>query len=84
MTRARRINARQDKIYAAVAMIEQTKIGLQHVLLGAEQDHAGLARKLASERLRAGKPQLPCDVGLFGDEHLQLDLVEMLQQPAND
>lgn len=32
--------------------------------------------------LRPSKPQLPADEGLFGDEHLQLDLVEMLQDPA--
>lgn len=65
-------------------MIDHIKIGPQHVLPGAERDTAGLARKLASERLRANKPQLPCDIGLFGDDHLQLDLVEMLQEPTND
>lgn len=32
-------------------------------------------------KLEGSKPQIPCDVGLFGDEHLQLDLVEMLQDP---
>lgn len=65
-------------------MIDHTKIGPQHVLPGAERDLPGLARKLASEPLKASKPQLPCDHGLFGDEHLQLDLVEMLQNPTND
>lgn len=64
--------------------IDNTPQGLQHVLPGAGHDLAGLARKRASEPLKASKPQLPCDVGLFGDEHLQLDLVEMLQDPTNE
>ena len=33
---------------------------------------------------KAPKPQLPCDHGLFGDEHLQLDLVEMFMDPVNE
>lgn len=32
----------------------------------------------------ARKPQQPCDHGLFSDEAMQLDLVEMLQDPAED
>lgn len=64
--------------------IDNTPLGPQHVLPGAERDSAGLARKLASEPLKPSKPQLPCDVGLFGDDHLQLDLVEMLQDPTNE
>ena len=28
--------------------------------------------------------QLPCDLGLFGDDADQLDLVEMCQQPTED
>ena len=45
--------------------------------------------KVVAERkwqapLKPAKPQLPADVGLFGDSHLQLDLVEMLQDSANE
>jgi len=64
---------------------EQTPIGLQGVLEGAEATTlARVAQKRASEPLRPTVPQLPADEGLFGDEHLQLDLVEMLQEPTND
>lgn len=34
--------------------------------------------------VRAPVRQLPCDVGLFGDERLQMDLVEMFQDPVDD
>ena len=34
--------------------------------------------------LRPTTAQLPCDHGLFGDGHLQLDLVEMLQEQVED
>ena len=34
--------------------------------------------------IKPAKPQLPPDIGLFSDDHLQLDLVEMLQDPAED
>jgi hypothetical protein len=64
---------------------EQTPIGLQGVIPGAEATTlAAVAQKRASEPLRAKASQLPCDHGLFGDEHLQLDLVELLQEPTND
>jgi hypothetical protein len=40
---------------------------------------------LAERQWRSGKlapaPQKACDHGLFSDEALQLDLVEMLQEP---
>ena len=36
-------------------------------------------KELVKQISKPAKPQLPADVGLFGDEHLQLDLVEMLQ-----
>lgn len=42
-----------------------------------ERDPAGLAKMLAKAPLRPRKPQNPCDVGLFGDAALQLDLVDM-------
>lgn len=45
--------------------------------------------KIVAERkwlapLKPARAQLPADVGLFSDDHLQLDLVEMLQDPTND
>jgi hypothetical protein len=40
---------------------------------------AGLARKLASEPLRAAKPQAACDVGLFSDDARQIDLEDLLR-----
>jgi hypothetical protein len=51
------------------------------------RDRAADERTMAERRWCAGSkpraPQLPCDVGLFGDDHLQLDLVEMLMDPTN-
>ena len=44
-------------------------------------DQRIVAERQWSKPKLAPKPQQPCDVGLFGDEHLQLDLVEMLQDP---
>lgn len=53
-----------------------------------EPPRATNEKTLAERKWRASnKPaqvQLPCDVGLFSDDHLQLDLVEMLQNPAHD
>lgn len=54
--------------------LDHTPIGLQQVLPGAERDTAALAKKLASEPLKPGKPQLPCDEGLFGDAHKQMEM----------
>lgn len=34
--------------------------------------------------IKPAKAQQPCDVGLFSDDHLQLDLVEMFQDPVED
>jgi hypothetical protein len=41
------------------------------------QDQASFAQRLADSPLKPSKPQLPADVGLFGDESSQLDLIEM-------
>lgn len=43
-------------------------------------DPAGLARHLAAQPLRPRKPQQPCDVGMFGDQAAQLDLVDMARK----
>ena len=37
----------------------------------------------ASRPKLAAKPQQPMDIGLFGDEHLQMDLIEMFMEPIN-
>jgi hypothetical protein len=47
-------------------------------------DEKTLAERQWREGLKPAKAQLPMDVGMFGDEHLQLDLVEMFQEPTND
>ena len=48
------------------------------------QDQRTLAERKWRAPTKPNKPQKPCDVGLFSDDHLQLDLVEMLQEPANE
>jgi hypothetical protein len=35
------------------------------------------AQRKADAPLKPAAPQEPCDVGLFGDEHLQSDLVRL-------
>ena len=47
-------------------------------------DEKTLAERQWRSPKLAPKPQVPCDHGLFGDGHLQLDLVEMFQEPTND
>jgi hypothetical protein len=57
--------------------IEQTPIGPQYVLPGAERiTDSELARKRAENRLRPVKAQSPCDIGLFSDAAAQSDLVD--------
>ena len=46
-------------------------------------DYRGEARRKAAAPLRPTKPQAPCDIDLFSDDALQLDLVEMLRDPTN-
>jgi hypothetical protein len=47
-------------------------------------DQRIVAERKWRDGLRPKAPQLPCDVGLFGDDHLQLDLVEMLQYTTDE
>ena len=47
-------------------------------------DEKTLAEREWRKPKLAPKPQQPCDHGLFGDGHLQLDLVEMFQDPTNE
>lgn len=59
------------------AHVERTPAGLQHVLAGAGRDQVELARRRAAAPLKPSAPQAACDVGLFGDTHLQTDLVDL-------
>lgn len=45
--------------------------------LGFRDDQAGLARRKAAAPLKPVKPQQACDVGLFSDDAMQSDLVDM-------
>ncbi len=47
-------------------------------------DQKTVAERQWQKPLMAPKPQQPCDHGLFSDEALQLDLVEMFMDPTND
>lgn len=89
MTAAQRYNARKDAIFEDArrrADLCQPKIGAafqknqtQIEIAGTEPHLAGHLQNLANARLIPAKNQLPCDVGLFGDEGDQLDLIEMFQ-----
>ena len=46
-------------------------------------DEKTVAERKWQSGLRPTKPQLPPDHGMFGDEHLQMDLIEMFQDPTN-
>lgn len=87
------------KLDRVATRYESTPAGPQGVIPSAGPDVADTLRQRTSAPLRGktrlvnapngwrtipAKPQLACDHGLFGDEHLQLDLVEMLQEPTND
>jgi hypothetical protein len=54
---------------------------LQLGLLPRNIDERTIAQRKWLEALRPTKPQVACDHGLFSDEALQLDLVEMFQDP---
>ena len=47
-------------------------------------DERTIAERKWAVPIRAAKPQQPCDHGMFGDEHLQMDLVEMFQEPTSE
>ena len=47
-------------------------------------DEKTIAERKWQSGLKPAKPQQPCDHGMFGDGHLQLDLVEMLMDPTNE
>lgn len=59
--------------------VDQTPIGPQYVLPGAERaGSAELAKRKAAAPMRPSVPQKPCDHGLFDDTQTQIDLEEML------
>lgn len=47
-------------------------------------DQRTIAERKWQAGLKPGKPQKPCDIGLFSDDADQLDLCEMFQQPTNE
>lgn len=58
---------------------ERTKAGEQHILAGAERiSDAKLAQRRSDQPLQPRKAQLPCDVGLFGDDRDQVDLMDLM------
>lgn len=61
-------------------MIEQTAIGLQYVIPGAENaTSVSIAQRRANAPLRAKVAQKPLG-GLFGDDHQQIDLIEEISK----
>ena len=44
-------------------------------------DMVAIAKRKAAESLKPSKPQLPADHGLFSDDSLQTDLIEILMDP---
>ena len=52
----------------------------QTSLPGTAADVGGLLRRKVAAPLRPRKPQEPCDVGMFGDDAKQTDLIDRLQQ----
>lgn len=46
-------------------------------LAGTAPDVTGMLNRRAAAPLKPGKPQEKCEHGLFGDSHLQTDLVDM-------
>lgn len=60
--------------------IDKTSAGPQHVLPGAGYELGELARRRAAAPLKPSKPQQACDVGLFGDDARQIDLVDRARQ----
>lgn len=55
----------------------------QMVIPGAEKIGDGqLAQRKADQGLKANAPQKPADIGLFGDEKDQTDLLDLVRKPA--
>lgn len=88
------MNARSEKAYRAHNAAVERRVAAhfadaplarpaqarQATLHGTGPDVAGMLRRRADAPLRPGKVQSACDVGLFGDEAAQLDLVDMARR----
>lgn len=57
----------------------------QSAMFGAvtARDQKQQADRLWSAPMRPGRSQVACDIGLFGDESAQLDLVEFCNRETN-
>jgi N12 class adenine-specific DNA methylase len=65
------------------ARTERTEAGEQGVIPGAERiSDAELAQRKADEGLKPKVQQKPADIGLFGDEDKQSDLVDLTRKPV--
>ncbi len=53
---------------------------LESLLNALSKDQAELARRQAAAPIKPPVPQKPCDVGLFSDAALQLDIVDMARR----
>lgn len=63
------------------AEIDQTPIGPQYVLPGAERiSDSRLAQRRAVEKLKAKADQKPCDHGLFSDAAAQIDIEDLTRR----
>lgn len=49
-------------------------------LPGTGPDAVSFAKRKAAAPLKPAKPQEPCDIGLFSDDSLQTDLVDMARR----
>ena len=49
-------------------------------MFGCEPDIGGAVQRRADAPLKPAMPQEPCDVGLFGDDANQTDLIEALRK----
>jgi len=42
------------------------------------------AQRLIEGRIKPRQPQQPCDIGLFGDDAAQLDLIDLTNRSADN
>lgn len=65
------------KLDGGFPSIDETAIGPQFVLPGAERlTQTELAKRQSAAPLRPDKAQKPCNIGLFGDDAAQTDLID--------
>jgi hypothetical protein len=73
--RADRVNARHERIWAEAKRLNPEMFGMNRLAT----DEKTVAERQWQKPKLAPKPQQPCDHGLFSDEAMQLDLVEILK-----